>query len=351
MTFRTVAAGLALFLVSPLIGREKNDIIIMQNGDRMTCQIKGLDSGVLYVSLDYVDGTLAVEWSKVARVVSNHLFIVKTQDGSVYKGTLSTAEPLAKEPMRLQLAEGPGKEVVLKRPQVISMAETSEKFWQRFNGAVNWGIIASKGNASTQYNLGAQAEYLRERWSASGSFSSSLSSSSGATTSTQNQANLTAQRLLRWNNYFYSGIANFMQSTTQGIQLQSSLGGTIGRYLKNTNRSTISVSGGAGWQETNYTQSVEPIPTQDLATAVLATDIRFNKFKKTNFNLTAVLFPALSDPGRVHFNTNAYFYIKIFGDLSWNITAYLNWDNRPPANLPSSSYGASSGLSWTFGLK
>ena len=64
---------------------------------------------------------------------------------------------------------------------------------------------------------------------------------------------------------------------------------------------------------------------------MMAADVRFSKFKKTNFNLTAVLYPALSDPGRVHFTTNTYFYIKIFGDLSWNITAYLNWDNRRPA--------------------
>jgi len=351
MTYRTVVAGLVLLLAAPLPAREKNDVIWMKNGDRMTCQIKGLQSGIIYVSLDYVDGTMAVDWSRVARVESSHLFIVKTQGGSVYRGSLRTVEPLKEGPMKLQVAQGPGNEIVLERPRIIAMAETSDHFWQRFNGAVNWGIIASKGNASTQYNLGAQAEYLRERWSAGGSFSSSLSSSSETTTSTQNQANLTAQRLLRWNNYFYSGIANFIQSSAQGINLQTSLGGTIGRYLKNTNRSTISVSGGAGWQETTYTQSVEPIPKQDLATAVVAADVRFNKFKKTNFNLTAVLFPALTDPGRVHFNTNAYFYIKIFGDLSWNITAYLNWDNRPPANLPSSSYGASSGLSWTFGLK
>jgi hypothetical protein len=351
MTFRTIVASIALFLASPLVGREKSDVIVMKNGDRMTCEIKGLESGVLYVSLDYVDGTIAVDWSKVARLESSHLFIVKTLDGSVYRGILSTVESLAEGPMTLQVAEGPGKEVVLKRPQIIDLAETSDKFWQRFSGAVNWGINYSKGNSSTQYNLGAQTAYLRPRWSADLSFNSTLSSTSGVTASTQNQAFLKAERLLRWNNYFYSGLANFIQSSAQGINLQSSLGAAIGRYLKRTDNSTFSLSGGAGWQETHYTQSVEPIPTQELATAMMAADVRFSKFKRTNFNLTAVLYPALSDPGRVHFTTNTYFYIKIFGDLSWNITAYLNWDNRPPANLPRSSYGASSGLSWTFGLK
>jgi hypothetical protein len=37
------------------------------------------------------------------------------------------------------------------------------------------------------------------------------------------------------------------------------------------------------------------------------------------------------------------------GQLSWNISFYGNWDNRPPGNLPGSNYGTSSGLAWTFG--
>ncbi len=351
MKCRLLIASLAFLIVTPLIGREKDDVVVMKNGDRMTCQIKGLSSGALYISLDYVDGTIEVQWSKVARVESNHLFIVKTQDGSVYEGTISTAEPVAGEPMKLQVAESLGRKVVLERPRIIDMAETSDKFWQRFDGAVNWGVISSKGNASTQFSLGAQVEYLRERWSAGADYNSSLSSSSGTTTSTQNQLNLGAQRLLRWKNYFYAGLGDFMQSSEQGIGLQTSLGGAIGRFLKNTNHSRISVSGGLAWQRTNYDQSITTTATQDVAAALLATEVRLFKFKKTKLNLTAVLFPALSEPGRVRFNTNAYYYIKIFGDLSWNISAYLNWDSRPPLDLPSSSYGASSGLSWTFGLK
>ena len=56
-----------------------------------------------------------------------------------------------------------------------------------------------------------------------------------------------------------------------------------------------------------------------------------------------------SEPGRVFFTTNASYYIKITGNLSWNISFYGNWDNRPPGNLPGSNYGTSSGLAWTFG--
>jgi hypothetical protein len=42
-------------------------------------------------------------------------------------------------------------------------------------------------------------------------------------------------------------IADFLQSSVQGISLQTSLGGGVGRYLKNTNRTSISVLGGVVW--------------------------------------------------------------------------------------------------------
>ena len=64
----------------------------MNNGDHLTCEIKGLGPGVLYVSFDYIAGTSSVDRSKVRHLESKQLFIVRTQDGSLYTGTLSTAE-------------------------------------------------------------------------------------------------------------------------------------------------------------------------------------------------------------------------------------------------------------------
>jgi hypothetical protein len=82
---------------------------------------------------------------------------------------------------------------------------------------------------------------------------------------------------------------------------------------------------------------------------MIAADIKLFTFKKTNLGATTILLPAFSDPGRVRFNTNATYYLKLFSNLSWNLSFYGNWDNRPPAGFSGSDYGTSSGLSWTFG--
>jgi hypothetical protein len=351
MNVRVVVLISALALASPLFARKNTDVLVMKNGDRMTCQVKGLDAGVLYVSFDYIDGTAPVEWSKVARLQSNQLFIVKTEDGSVYTGSLNTPETPVGQPVKIQIVEAPEEEVVLNTPQIVGMSETSEKFWQRFNGQLNLGVIYSKGNQSTQYSFGSQLEYLRERWSAQATLNSTLSASSGTSPSTRNSLDLSGSHLLPWNNYFYSGLGNFLQSSASGIALQTVIGGGLGRYLKNTNQTKISVLGGVAWQGTNYQHSIVSVGNQNLATAVVSTNVNLFRFSKTNLSVSATLLPALSQPGRVHFNTNAAYYVKLISNLKWNVSFYGNWDNRPPTGFSGTDYGSSSGLSWTFGLK
>src|ERR1700758_3320839 len=101
----TILGFIVFFLTAPLFAREKTDILVMRNGDHMTCEIKGLDSGVLYVSFDYIDGTASVDWSKVARLESQQLFVVKTEDGAVFTGSLKTAEMGAGRPVQIRVFE------------------------------------------------------------------------------------------------------------------------------------------------------------------------------------------------------------------------------------------------------
>ena len=187
MKIRVLIFTLTLFFPSSLFARDSTDIIVMKNGDRMTCEIKALSAGVLSVKLKYVQGTIGVQWSEVAHLESDQLFLVKTESGTVYTGKLSTGATPGERAVSIEVAVAPEKEVEISQAQLVQLNQTAEGFWQRFNGAVNTGILYSKGNESTQYNIASLVEYRRERWSAQASQNSSLSSSSGASLATRNQ--------------------------------------------------------------------------------------------------------------------------------------------------------------------
>jgi hypothetical protein len=255
--------------------------------------------------------------------------------------------------VRIEVTENVVKSVALEQQKIVTLNQTSNRFWQRFNGAINSGVTYSKGNQTSQYTFGTEVQYPRERWGAGASFDSTLAASTGVTASTRNDAALYARHLMRWNNWFYTGLGDFLQSSEQSIDLQSNVGGGIGRFLKNTNRSMIALVGGVAWQNTRYSHSAgtQESQTQNTAAALVAGEMEFFKFDKTNLTVSLSASPALSQPGRVYINTKATYYVKFFGNFTWNTSFYGNWDNEPPLHFAGSNYGASSGLGWTFGNK
>lgn len=345
-----VGPSLFVLLALTLTAREKTDVIILVNGDTLTGEIKRLDSGVLYVALDYVDGTIAVQWSKVARLETKQLFIVRTQDGTLHTGTLSGAPVTAGGPVVVRVTGDQQRAVQLERSSIVNLSETSPRFFERFSGELDAGATESNGSDSVQYNLAAEVAYRRERWGLLTNINSNLSSSSGSDAASRNQARFIGYHFLGRGEWFYGGVGNVLQSSVQKLDIMGGAGAGLGRYLKNTNRMRLWVLGGVVMQTAQYSAEISP-SSQKLAAGLLMANLSVFKFKRTNLDISASLFPAFSNPdrGRFYFDTNASYYIKIIGNLSWTFSFYGNWDSRPPEHSQGSDYGSSSGLSWTFG--
>jgi hypothetical protein len=344
-------AGL-VSLVYPAFSRDKTDVIVMKNGDRFTCEVKRIESGVLKADLDYVDGTVAIDWLKVARLESSALFLVQLQDGSMYSGRVITPETLNGIPVKLEIQPYDSKKsLMVDKSNVVRLTQTSESFLHRFNGTLTMGALYSKGNSTTQYNVGSELDYQQTRWGSKVRYNSNLSSSTGAETATRNQVDLTAYRLLPWKNYFYGGSGAFLQSSVQGIEAQTNLAMGLGRYLRNTNRVRFTALGGLGWQRTSYLKSIATQHAQDVAVGLVSLNLEAFSFKKSRLTADVSVVPALTDAGRLFYKTNLAYYLKLFGKIDWNFSFYGNWDTRPPPHFNGSDYGSSTGLSWTFGNK
>jgi len=345
----TMILASALILGSPPAMGEKTDVLYFANGDQLTCEIKSLAAGALNVSVDYLSGTISVEWAKVVRLESPQLFIIKTADGLAYSGTISTIPTGKGSPIEFQVDLVSGGQVRIAKSDIAEMSRTADKFFHRLNGSISSGIIYSKGNDNTQYSLSATLAYPRPTWGASIAFNSNFSTSSGAATSTRNQLTFDGHKLTRWRNFYYAGTASGLQSSEQGIDLQTNLGFGLGRFLKNTSSFLFSVIVGGTWQNTTYLPGASSASTESIATGMLAVSLGIVHFSKTNLQFRASALPTFDSEGRTFYSTNASYYLKLFGDLTWNLSFYGNWDTQPPAGYSSSDYGFSSGLGWTFG--
>lgn len=86
------SAPLLIIVLSTLCSaRPKKDVLHFANGDRLTCEIIKLEKGYLYVKLEYADGTVPMDWSKIVSVESPQSFVVADQAGKRYTGALQNA--------------------------------------------------------------------------------------------------------------------------------------------------------------------------------------------------------------------------------------------------------------------
>src|SRR5271155_912257 len=75
-----LVAMCCLFASKPVRAKRK-DIVIMNNGDRFTGEVKSLQNGVLYVETDYVADKIGVDWAQVQSVNSSAVYQITLVNG------------------------------------------------------------------------------------------------------------------------------------------------------------------------------------------------------------------------------------------------------------------------------
>ena len=343
-----------LLILSALGGlcsaRPKKDVLQFTNGDRITCEIIKLEKGYLYVKLEYAEGTVAMDWSKIVKVESPQGFVVADKDGKRYTGTLQGAAegttPAGAEELKVQVT-GPSSSQLVSSNEIVEIERTDTSFWQNLHGGLDAGLNYSKQQNRTQYNFDTNTLFQRTKWSMAAEYQSSFSGG-GNVSNLRNDLQLNGARQLRSPRNFYMGLAEFLQSNEQQLDLRTTFGGAVGHVFSHTNNTLMTGYAGADWNREQYSSEATTGRTGDSAEAIIGTQLNFFRFKTTDILADARLYPSLTDLGRVRFDLNTSLKLRIAKDLYWRFGYFLNYDSRPPQNLPKSDFGSTSSIGWTF---
>jgi hypothetical protein len=329
-----------------LLGRPAKDTVYFKNGDKWTCEIKKLEKGYLFVKLDYVDGDVQVDWTKVSSIQTEQLFVVRDRSGNLYVSPLHTE---AKQDGPFEL-ENSGAKTELARDTIVALDQTERSFWQDLHGGISVGFSFTKGDDQTQYNLNANALYLKKLWTAGVQLQSSFNGSLSAPSNQRNSLSSYVIRVLDSRNYFVAGLADFLHSDEQQLQLRSAIGGAGGKILINSERTRLMTFGGLVWTREQYfpDPNSPSSPYLNSAEAVVGARMEYFRFKTTNFAANAMLYPSLSDPGRVRLDSSGAIKYELIKNLYINFGLYLNYDSRPPRATTKTDYGANSSIGFTF---
>jgi hypothetical protein len=342
-----VSLGIWTFVLfeAQLGARPSKDVLLLKNGDKWTCEIKKLDHGYLYVGLDYVDGTVQVDWTKIASIQSSQLFVVTDEKGTVFVGPLSSSNRDSDGVPFLTIQSGQSP-VKIAKADVSSIRQTETRFWQNLHGAVSAGSNFTKSNNQSQFSTDANLSYIKRYWSAAAEFQSTFNGSVSAPSDLRRNITMSAMRILNRKNYFAIGVGNLLRSDEQDLALRSTFGGGLGKLLLNEDRARFYVLAGAVWTRERYTATSPS--SFNSAEGLVGTRLEYFRFKTTNYYITASAYPSMSNLGRIRFDANTGVKYEIVKDLYLNFNFYLNYDSQPPRATTKSDYGGTSSLGWRF---
>jgi hypothetical protein len=331
---------------SSLSAKDMDDVIIFKNGDRLTGEIKRLEQGQLYFKNSSMYETIQLDWEKIERVISSRRFVLDLTNGARFVGLIE----------KVSGAVGAAETVAIRGPQgvtraaqreVVEIRPIEENFWKQIKGEVDFGFSYARGNQQTNYTLYVEANRVAPRYRIKTTLDSQFSRQSEGANTGRHNLSLEPYIFLK-GNWFVPGFASFLKNNQQHLDLRTTIGSGLGRYLLRTNRSHLAAFSGIVWTRERYSPDAGITTSGNEAEVLTGLDYSTFRFNKTEFDTRLLVLPSLSRPGRVRLDWKSNFQIKLISNLYWKTTFYANYDSAPPSNTSKSDYGTTSSVGWTF---
>ncbi len=343
LTLRSIAV---LAIAGVAIARTKTEVVVMKNGDRYTCEIVELVQGQLKVKTVNTSGTVSLNWMKVDRIESTQYYAVELSDGRTLAGIISKISPESDTSQDFRIvSQGHTDEVAAS--QVVAIERSGEQLSGRLSGGVSAGFNYAKGNNNVQYNLNANLNARGRTNEFISALSSTFAGQSGGSNTTRNDLLLQYWKSVS-QNWLLGNYDDFLRSNEQQLDLRSTLGALVARRMIRTNRTSLIADAGVVFTIERYKKQPGQPPTRRNAEATLGVNFSIFRFDSTRISAQSMVFPSMTDPGRVRIDTNINGHVDLTHNIYWNVTAYSNYDSRPPFNVPNSDFGINIGVGWSF---
>jgi len=336
-----VAAVAVLTIIFSTCAVAKTDVVIIDNGDRLTGEVKSLERGKLRFKTAATD-TISIEWDDVARLTSSQNIQVETEGGDRYLGQL-----VAHSDDRQVVVKTVSGLKILDAEHIVFMNPIEEKGIERFDGDITAGFNFAKASEVKQAQLGLELEARTETRLFGLDVSSVISDSADNDSSQRHSLALTYTRL-RPERWFTGVIVGLERNDELGLDLRTSVGAGGGRYLRQTNSTTLSLTGGLQLSRENVAGNLEDEDTLE-AFATLAWDWFRYDTPELDFSTNLQIIPNLTDTGRVRAELDVSMKWEMVEDLFWQLEFYDSYDSDPVVpGAEDNDYGVITSLGWEF---
>lgn len=329
-----------ILLAASTLSAQKTDRIMVQNGDWITGEIKQLDVGMLTYKTDAA-GTISVKWEEVRHLISDKLLVLRLSSGDFYSGSLEPTE----NSYEVRVLGNP--DTVINLNYVVEITPIKGRFWKRLDGSIDFGFSYTKASQVQQSNLNTTVEHRGKK--ALTQFSASLINTS------KPEENL-ARRVesnFRHRYYFRHNFAleNFLaaqRNTELDLRLRAAYGPGISKnWIRSNLQRFYSGIGPLVNAETSISQSGYNVSLESF----IFLEHRIYKYRDPEIYITStyVMYPSLSDPGRLRWDLQSQLRLEVLKDFFVGLTFYHTYDNRPVSEEGSTNdWGFTTSLGYSF---
>lgn len=329
-----------LLLISDTVLAEKTDIVVLNNGDKITGEVKGLERGKLEFSTDSM-GTVYIDWLDIQAIISDTGQAVELTNGQRFFGPLN--KPDDTDMVQIETEKGM---VGVSTHDVVTMYPVESSFWDRLDISASLGFTWDKASDVGKYSIGADAEYRDPEFITSAGFSGEVTTVDSQDDTRRYNANIQHMKF-KGSKRFIAYFASAERNDELGIRLRTLGGAGYGWVPIRSNNNWFAITAGA---DINHE---EPFNADSEVNLEAVGMIKYEYFRysepERRFTSSLVVFPSITDFGRWRADFNMDLDIEFVSDFFWVFNIFATFDSDPlSAEASTSDYGFGSSLKYKF---
>ena len=326
--------GLIFILLLSEIGlAQKTDKVYLRNGNMLTGEIKSMKFAKLLFDVDG-PGKIDIKWEYIVKIESNKTLQITMRSGEVYVTTMDSLFSVVPYAML---------------DDIVEIVRIKDKFIKRLDGSVNLGFNYAKSSDNAQFTFSSTTTYRKPKKETTLKINSVLTHNSADTVVSRKQdATIDYYRKLR-NSWYANALFGWQQNSQLGLKSRFLLSGSGGKIIINSNQQRLLTGAGLAFNledrgdSTSYKSNLESLFM-----------IQYKKFRyifpKISIDAQYLLYPSLSDWGRVRMDLQVNTSYEFFKDFNVGLSFYDSYDNRPSAKAASTNdFGINFTIGYIFG--
>lgn len=312
---------------------QKTDKVVLLNRDTLTGEILSMKLGMLTYKMDG-PGTISIKWEYVTAIKSVKVFDFTLRTGEII---VSNLDSLFQSHRQISLND------------IIEIIPIKDRFLARLIGDVNLGFNYTKSNSILQSNFSSNTTYVIPKREISLKLNSVLTNYGRDTSLTKKQDIIGNYMRNLDKNYFWDLSLGWQQNTELGLSSRYLVSSTFGWQPLTDNHNRLLAAGGLSY---NQEQSVETGKFSGNLDALFTVGYKrfYYSTPKLSINASYLVYPGLSDWGRLRMQADLNVSVEIFKDFQTGLVFYYSYDNKPPqGSLSTNDYGILFSIGYVFG--